>query len=156
MRVVDPTPEDVRRVAENMREMDLTEFMAVSFCETKAELVENLVERYAVASHGFCFRKDNDTPVGIGAMFCQRPNVITMGFFATDDFAELAPAIARFVLRTLFPEYRAAGVHRIECTSIEGYAATHRWLELLGLKREGRFEGFGRNGEAFHQFAWVA
>ena len=38
----------------------------------------------------------------------------------------------------------------------DGYHELHRWLGIIGLKREGALRGFGRNGETFHQFAWVA
>ena len=34
--------------------------------------------------------------------------------------------------------------------------ALHRWLGIIGLKREAALRGFGKNGETFHQFAWVA
>jgi hypothetical protein len=155
MRVVDPTPENVRYVAERMRETDLAEFLATSFCDTREDLVDALVERYGNGENGFCFT-DGDEPVGIAVLLPVRPNVIALLFFATGRFPGIAVAVTRFTLRTLFPSYRDAGVHRIETISIEGYDAAHRWIEILGLKREGRFEGFGRNGEAFHQFAWVA
>lgn len=155
MRVEEPTIERVRYVADRMRDSDADEFLAVSFAGSRAELADSLVERYADHPHGFCFM-NGQTPVGVAAMVQARPNVITLMFFATDEFPKLAMAITRFTLRTLFPSYRAAGVHRIECASIDGYEAAHRWIEILGLSREGLFRGFGRNGETFHQFAWVA
>ncbi len=155
MIVAPPSLAHVRYVADHMRADDRAEFSAVSFTETDAALADHLVERYGAGQDVYCFSKD-DAPVAVGAMVNGRPNVVTLMFFATDRFAELALPIARFVTRNLFPEYRAAGVHRIEAISMDGYDASHRWIELLGLRREGVFRGFGRAGESFHQFAWVA
>lgn len=156
MRVVEPKREFVRHVAENMRAKDIEEFLAVSHCETHADLVEMLVERYADHPHGFCFQHDDTEPVGLVVMCFMRPKVVTLSFFATDRFPEIAISVTRFATRKLFPTYMGAGVHRIECASIEGYAHAHRWIQMLGMDAEGRFPGWGKNGEAFHQFAMLA
>lgn len=150
-----PTLHHVRYVADHMREQDAAEFLAVSRFETREQLARSLVERYARNDDVFCFSDDDGTPVAVGAMIESRPNVITLMFFATDMFDRIALALARFTLRTLFPRYRAAGIHRIECISIDGYERNHRWIELIGLQREAVLQRFGKNGEAFHQFAWV-
>src|SRR5690606_23608090 len=96
-----------------------------------------------------------DEPVAAGAMVGARPNVITLMFFATDDFPKIALPLTRFITKNLFQKYRDNGVHRIECVSIEGYDEAHRWIKILGLHHEAVFPGFGKNGEAFHQFAKV-
>ena len=156
MRIDDPTEEHVRFVADRIRAKDAEEFMAVSFADTAADLADDLIERYSAHPDTYCFSDDDGTPVAVGAMVMARPNVVTLMFFATDRFPKLALAIARFTVRRLFPRYREAGVHRIECASIAGYDEAHRWIRLCGMKPEGEFRGFGRNGETFHQFAWVA
>lgn len=150
-----PTLAAVRHVAEHMRKADVREFLAVSFAETRAELADLLVERYAAHRSVICFF-DDEEPVGVGALIEGRPNVTTLLFFATDRFASVALGIARFTKHRLFPRYREAGVHRIEAVSIEGHDSAHRWIEMVGLKREAVLPGYGKNGEAYHQFAWVA
>lgn len=156
MRIDTPTSEHVRYVADHIRPKDAEEFLAVSFAGTQAELADSLVERYSAHHQAYCFSDDDGTPVAVGAMCEGRPNVITLMFFATERFAKLALPIARFTKHRLFPEYRAAGVHRIECISIAGYEQAHRWIRLCGMQEEGVFRGFGKGGETFHQFAWVA
>lgn len=146
--------EDVRFVAANMRQDDVDEFLAVSTARDRNELAEVLLDRYGGHPAAIVFR-DGATPVGIGAGIEVRPNVITLMFFATDQFRAVAIDTARFVTRELFPRYRAAGVHRIEAVSIEGHTSAHRWIELVGLRREAILPGFGRGGETYHQFAWV-
>jgi hypothetical protein len=145
----------VREVAENMRPRDREEFMAVSPFETHGQLVDAVVERYALHQDAYVFRTDDGRPVGVAGMIRHRPNVITLLFFATEQLAEIGSDLTRFVRKVLFPKYRELGVHRIECASIEGYAETHRWLEVLGLQQEAVMPGYGRGGETYIQFAWV-
>ena len=146
----------VREIAENMRLRDWAEFMAVSPFETHGQLVDAVVERYALHQDAYVFRADDGTPVGVAGMIRHRPNVITLLFFATEQFAEIGSDLTRFVRKVLFPKYKELGVHRIECASIEGYAETHRWLEVLGLQQEAVMPGYGRGGETYIQFSWVA
>lgn len=156
MKVAFPEHVYVRHIAENIREKDEAEFLAVMHHDTRRELIDNLVERYTDHPHGFCFLHDDWEPVGLVAMVFARPNVATLTFFATDRFPEIAIGVTRFATRNLFPKYMAAGVHRIECASIAGYEHAHRWIQMLGMDEEGRFPGWGKNGETFHQFAKVA
>ncbi len=156
MRIEEPTEQSVRYVADNIRERDLAEFMAVSSASSEQGLKDGLVARYA-AGHDVFVAWLDDEPVAVGAMVQHRPNVVTLMFFATDKFNSIYMPLTRFIRQRLFPLYRNAGVHRIECVSLDGYDAVHRWIEMLGLQREGEpMRGYGRNGETFVQVAWVA
>lgn len=155
MKIDAPLRADVRHVAENMRQKDIVEFRAVSRAESTDELAEALVERYGDRGDTICARLDDGTPVAIGAMIESRFNVVTLLFFATDDFPQIAMALTKFIVQRLFPRYRNAGVHRIECVSHVAYVEAHRWIETLGLEKEAEMPGYGRNGETYFQFAWV-
>jgi hypothetical protein len=154
MRIDVTTPENVRYVAERMRDSDYREFSALSRTNSREELAADLVAAYGEHSSGICAYEGGE-PVAAGAMVEGRPNVMTLMFFATDAFPQIALPLTRFITQNLFEKYRANGVHRIECVSIEGYEQAHRWIKLLGLHHEAVFPGFGKNGEAFHSFAWV-
>lgn len=154
MRVDVTTPENVRHVAERMRASDYREFSALSYASDLPELTALLVRDYGEHPSGICAYA-GDEPVAVGAMVQGRPNVITLMFFATDDFPKIALPLTRFITKNLFEKYRAEGVHRIECVSIDGYDEAHRWIKLLGLHHEAVLSGFGKNAEAFHSFAWV-
>jgi len=154
MRLEATTPENVRYVAERMRESDFREFSAVSFARDRRQLAELMTKIYGEHPGGICAYSD-DEPVAIGAMVEGRPNVVTLMFFATDALNEIAIPLTRFIRNNLFPRYREEGVHRIECISIDGHTAAHRWIRLLGLECEARFPGYGKHGETFHQFSWV-
>lgn len=154
MKLDAPTREDVAYVAARMRGRDAAEFMAVSKAATRADLASGLVDRYGGAPDAFCAYLDGK-PVAVGAMVEHRPNVVTLMFFATDRLPTIGLALTRWITQRLFPRYKARGVHRIECASMDGYEEVHRWVELLGLKREAVMLGYGRGGETFVQFAWV-
>lgn len=154
MRIDVTTPENVRHVAERMRASDYREFSALAHARDQQELAEALVQGYGEHPSGICAYY-GDEPVAVGAMVQGRPNVVTLMFFATDEFPKIALSLTRFITKNLFEKYRAGGVHRIECVSIDGYDEAHRWIKLLGLQHEAVFPGYGKNGEAFHQFAKV-
>lgn len=155
MRIEPASPAHVEAVASRMRERDRHEFMATSHATTPEELTDELVRRYAGFSGAIC-ALDGVEPVAVGAMIEARPNVLTLLFFATDEFPRVAISLTSFITRRLFPSQRAAGVHRIECVSIVDHIDAHRWIGLLGLELEATAPGYGRGGETFYQFAWVA
>ena len=150
-----PAKEDLSFVAQNMRERDLMEFMAVSEAESREQLARLIARRYDGHPGLICGYGD-ETPVAIGAMVQARPNVVTLMFFATDSFPSIANELTRFIRQRLFPRYQNEGVHRIECVSIDGYRETHRWIKALGLKHEAEHKAYGKNGETFHTFAKVS
>lgn len=137
-----------------MRDSDFREFSAVSWAKTRQQLTDIMVEIYGNHPGGMCAYAAGN-PVAVGAMIEGRPNVMTLMFFATDTLADIALPLTRFIRSTVFPRYRDEGAHRIECISIDGYEEAHRWIEILGLKREAEFPAYGKNGETFHQFSWV-
>jgi hypothetical protein len=153
MKIEASTPADVVWVASHLRPADAREFLATSHAEGEADLPDELVQRF---SHLKGFTAWSGVPVAYGATIFARPNVATLLFFATPSFPSIALPLTRFIRRRLFPALRASGVHRIECVSIEGHVAAHRWIEILGLSHEADLPRYGRDGETFKQFAWVA
>jgi hypothetical protein len=147
---------DVRTVARALRESDVNEFGALFDAENAADLAEQMGDVYSARSDLICARHAVHGPVAIGAMVLARPNVATLLFFATEEFKSNALAITRFIRARLFPAYRDAGVHRIECIASEQNKAGRRWIGTLGLQQEAVHRGYGRNGETFVQYAWVA
>lgn len=153
MRIDRARPADIRRVALAMRENDLKEFLALSWAEGREALADDLADRYTEYSGIVAYK--GQEPVAVGAMVERRPNVLTLGFFATDRLPEIALPLTRFIKRRLFAPMVMAGAHRIEAVSMVGHHAAHRWIETLGLQMEALCRGYGRNGEDFVQFAWV-
>lgn len=150
MKIERATRDDVRFVAQNMRERDFHEFSAISTHKNRQELADHMAVVYGDRDDVICATADE--PICIGATILAWPNVMTLGFWATDRFPEIGLQITRFT-KDLLARYEKAGVHRIQAISISNYEDAHRWLEVLGLKREALLEGYGRRGEDFIQFS---
>jgi len=156
MRIEYATEEQVRDVALRMRATDFAEFSAVSHARTREDLADLLAARYGGQPFTLCASVD-DRPVAIGAVLEARPNVASLMFFATDEFPTIAGPLTRFIRRKVLEPMKQSGVHRIETVSMLLHRGAHRWLTALGLEKEaGPFRGYGRNGEPFVQYAWVA
>lgn len=154
MKISKATAEDVLHVALNMRERDYEEFSALSKTDNKGALAEDLVARFGGQDHTLCGNLGG--PTVIAAAVETRPNVLSLLFFATDEFPKVADATTRFIKQQFFPAMVAAGVHRIEAVSLAGYEQSERWLGVLGLKPEtSPLRGYGKNGEAFVMYSWV-
>lgn len=155
MRIDAATAADLRFVAENMRESDEREFLALNKTDSRADLVAALIQRFA-GEKLIAAKDDTFRPIAIGDVVENRPNVGTLLFFATNRFPEIARPLTRFIRQRLFPIYRQNGLHRIECWAAGDRPDVHRWLGALGLEHEATVYGFGKGGETYEQFAWVA
>lgn len=155
MRLDVATADDIRAVARDMRDSDLAEFSAVLPVDDRDAVADTLSLRYGYRPDILCAQRDGRR-IAIGGALELRPNVLTLLFFATPDFGQIALPLTRFIKLGLFRRLVAAGVHRIEAVSMDGHTQAHRWIEALGLSREtGPLRGYGKRGEAFIQFAWV-
>ena len=148
------TQEDVYRVALAMRERDFAEMSAVARVDVRKHLATQLSARYGNRPDILCGKVDGE-PVCIGGTIEAWPNVMSLLFFATDDFPKIGLTITRFIKKELFPRYFEAGVHRIQAISLDGYVEVHDWLRSLGLEEEAVFPAYGKGGETFLQFAAV-
>lgn len=155
MKIEPATAEDVQRVAFHMRVGDYDEFSAVSHAQDRQQLAEILAARYG-DRHDVLVGLWKGRPVCIGGFIMARPNVITLLFFATDEFHRIGLGITRFIRQNLFPKLERQGVHRFEAVSLATHSEAHKWLLLLGLTAEtGPMLGYGKGQEAFIQFSKV-
>lgn len=146
------TAEQIYDVALNMRVRDFDEFIATSQFDTREELASDLARRYGGRDDVLCVSVD-DEPICIGGAIQTWPGVFTLLLFATPEFRRIGLETTRFITRELFPGVEAAGGHRIQAVSLDGYSEVHAWLTALGLQREGTLHRFGKNGEDYAQFA---
>jgi hypothetical protein len=129
MNLAPVTPDYVQAVARGMHERDLAEFAAVMPTDDQDALSHLLRDRYGRRAGMLCACDAAGEPVAIGGAV---------------------------IKRHYFPSLAAEGVHRIECVSMAGYGDMHRWLETLGMQREGLFRAYGKRREDFVQYAWVS
>lgn len=79
---------------------------------------------------------------------------VALSLVATYRWRRVALAVAKWARRQCMPELLARGYRRAECRAIDGHDEARRFLEFLGFTLECRCPEFGRNGEAFLQYAW--
>lgn len=148
------TAEAVRHVAEWMRKRDLEETRAITFGEPDpAGLIARVEtgQSWAVVAHAA-----DGEPVALVGADPDRPGVWTVYAFGTPRWGEVVGGLTRYVRRVMIPSLVSGGAHRAQCYSISTYTQAHRWIELLGAKQEAVLRQFGRHGEDFIVFRWLA
>lgn len=146
---------DIYSVAKNMRERDYEEIECVTFAENREELAGLLAETWSKIETTIACGTEEDGPIAILTYTPMRPGVWSMGMFATDKFGKIGTQLTRLIIKRIIKAIDSTGAHRVEVQSIEGYEPVHKWLEFLGLKKEGLIRGFGKNRENFYTFAYV-
>lgn len=155
IRIDAATADDIRFVALNMRDRDLSEFSAVYPFETREELAEVLAYRYGQRDDVIVAYGEMGA-IAVGGALELRPNVLSLFFLATDQFDDIVLPLTKFVKRRLLAPMVDAGAHRIEAVSLHSYNDMHRWLEVLGLTREAEHPAYGKRREKFVTYAWTA
>ncbi|MEJ0095518.1 MAG: hypothetical protein WDN46_25065 [Methylocella sp.] len=148
-------PQAVYDVALKMRARDFEELEAVSHMNTREDLARLLSERYGSRADVFAVGLDGK-PIAICGLIGFRPNVVSLLFFATEEFPAIVAPLTEYVQREVFAPAVAAGVHRIECGSMTSYHGIHSWIEALGLSREATVKKWGKAGQDFDIYAWVS
>ena len=75
--------------------------------------------------------------------------------FATDDWPMVAMKVTRTILREWTPIIFESDAQRMDCWSMDGHDVAHRWLEVLGARREASLENYGATGKTFHCYSWT-
>lgn len=154
MIMLDRSFETIYQVAANMRERDYEEIVSMTACDSREALALYLAERHKDHGRSFVFGLDDGVPIAVLSLAEQWPGVWSMGLFATDSFQQIGLSLTKLIVRGIIPALDEEKAHRVECVSIEGYTQVHRWLEALGLDREGVLRNYGRDGQDYVIFAW--
>lgn len=155
LKIEQATAEQIHDVALEMRARDFDEFRAANEADTREDMAALMVRKLGNREDILC-ASWRDEPICIGGFILIRPRVIALMLYATDEFPRIGLPLTRFIVRQMMPRLEKAGVHRFEAQSLAGYDQVHAWLKTLGLVQEtGPLLNYGRNGEAFIQFAKV-
>lgn len=140
---------DLTFIASHLRERDAREIFASRWREDPRDLVEDC---YLCREFGWIFGKES--PVCAIGAFPVWPGVWSVWMFATDDWKKVAFSVTKHAKKVIFPVLKARS-HRTECRSDERHTTAHRWLEMLGARREHILPHYGKNGENFYLYSWL-
>lgn len=139
----------VLHVAHNMREWDRREIFACRWDDSPDNLAMDVVRS------GYAFTLGKDEPIAVLWAAGYRPNVWSIGMFATDRFREIAVGATKFAKRVFIKGIVESGAIRADAKSMDGHNDAHGWMKILGAEYEGTQKYYGKNGETFHTFAWT-
>jgi len=148
MIVRDATADMIRDVCLRMREGDRAEIAACTWCETREQMAGALAGLYGGLDGVWCAYW-NDVPAVIAFAVPLRPRTLSLGMFATDDWAHVSQHWVRWARRTLIERVTVTAAHRIEVASMTPPGSTDGWFGWFGLEPESTMPNFGKNGETF-------
>lgn len=141
----------VGSVAARMRAADRAEVFATRRSEGPAELAAMAVRW---SRFGAVFAGSDGVPASaIGAAELW-PGLWSVWMFATDAWPAVRLATTRYARDLLTRQLFDAGAHRAECRSLATHREAHRWLALVGARREWPIPGYGKGREDFVTFSW--
>jgi len=151
MRVVQPTYEHLSYLVEHMRELDRRELGATG---ANFETLPGMILRYRVFA--FAAVESDGTPVAAWGMMQQRPGVGAGWAFGTNRWRRAVPAMMDNITNWVLPFLIDTGFHRVEAAALAYRADVRKFLELIGAKPEAVLQQWGRNGEDFIEYRWLA
>lgn len=138
------TAADCLYVCLNMREDDYRETSDLTFAKTKEAMARVILNQNG-ESYTICNRKGN--PVLIGGTYYDNPNVGIIWLFATDEISKRDWWVTTtFITQLIEVMFKDGSAHRIQALSIGWREVAHKWLQKIGLVKEGHLKGFAENG----------
>jgi hypothetical protein len=107
----------------------------------------------AIPGPGFTMIDGDGTPLGAGGLVPLWHGVAQGWIFASDGLRRHPVVLHRAVARGLAMAEAGLGLHRIQITVHENFAASRRWVERLGFRFEGRMPGYGPNRDTYLRYA---
>ncbi len=142
---------DVSYILANLCEADRAEIA----CQYPEHTDTLTIGRSHLGLGAWCALLDSQ-PVQAFGLYPATPagNVLIAWAFGTRFRRRSIPAVTRWMRERLLAAF-AGGVTRVEARAIATHVGAGRWLRGLGAA-EVPLRGFGRNGEDFILFSWVA
>lgn len=138
-------------VAANMRQKDREEIYATRWTDSPIDLAEDVMQAPGPKWTAWA----DALPIAVCGAAVMWPNVWSVYAFGTDDFRRVALHLTEHIRKVMIPGLVIVGAHRAECRALLTHTEAHRWLELLGARREADLPGYGRNGEDFALYGWT-
>lgn len=142
--------DDVAYIARRMRLRDREEIFATRFDNDPDAFAADATQ---VNGFSWVAKKDGEPVAVIGAKPLW-PTTWTAFAFGTDRWREAALTLTRHAKRFMIPAVRNAGGTVVMAWSHHRHHEAHAWMFRLGARIEHKFEGMGRDDEAFILCVW--
>jgi hypothetical protein len=148
--IEDATYPAVVYIARHMRLLDADEIYPHMWSPTP----ENLAIGTCQSILKFVALKDGKPTATWGANE-RLPKVWNCWMYATDNWMEVALAVTRHIHKVVRPAVVNSGASRLDCWSMEGHDIAHRWLEMLGARREASLEDYSSERKTYYCYSWT-
>ncbi|MCG3134253.1 MAG: hypothetical protein HMLKMBBP_01546 [Planctomycetes bacterium] len=138
-------------VCRRMREVDRREIFCLRFEE---DVDAFALSRWQSSGPKWAVWRDG-IPLVIGGINVETPTTGTIWLVATEDSRRAILEATKHIVRFVLPTAAQAGLHRIQALVSTENDAAQRFVEFLGLAREGTLRALGKHGESFYQYAKV-
>ena len=142
--VVTMTLLDCAYVCTNMREEDYRETSSLTFDKTKDAMAKTIINQFG---ESYTILNSKKEPVLIGGAYYDNPNVATIWLLATDKISKrdwwVTTTFIKGLIKLMFD---SGNVHRVQALSIGWRHEAHKWLQKIGLVKEGHLKGFSGDG----------
>jgi len=150
--IIPATYSDVVFIARRIRALDAEEIFPLMPNPTPENLAMGSVQAGDLA---FVALADDGEPVAAFGAAWKRPLIYSVWMYATDRWMDVALSVTRHIRRVMMPEMIDSGAVRAECWTIETHEPAHRWLEVLGARREATVEDYGPLRKKYHCYSWT-
>ena len=135
---------DCAYVCTNMRDEDFRETSSLTSAKTKDEMAKVILGQ---GGESYTISNKNKEPVLIGGAYYDNPKVATIWLIATKNISLRDWWVTTTFITELMEVMFESGVaHRIQAQSIGWRLHAHKWLQRIGLIKEGHLKGFSEDG----------
>ena len=142
---------DIVFIARQMRDLDREEIMPLTWSGQPEDLAFWSAHLGGLSNVALADGK----PVAAFGAYEIMPQFWNVWMFSTDDWPLVAMTVTRTILRKWTPIIFESNAQRMDCWSMDGHDVAHRWLEVLGARREASLENYGATGKTFHCYSWT-
>ena len=147
----DISPEAIKHLVQNMREIDRREVYALRWNDDEDALITTLL---AFAGDLWRVWLLDGVPVAVNGATPIRPGVAGASAFGTDDFWRVVVPMTRWSINWLIPALARSGYHRGEAYVAANNTRSIRWMSILGATQEAYLHGYGRDQEDYRLYTW--
>lgn len=104
----------------------------------------------------FIVTLDGNPEAAFGAMAIRPPSLWVAWSWGTKRIGRCIPAITKFCRAVILPDIISQGGLRIEARAMATHTGARLWLKRMGGTERCELPGWGRGGETFILFDWVA